>query len=345
MNVLCLGSEVIGAELAAELVRAFLRARVRRRRAVRAAAGEDRTKWKGRMHMAKSRLHELTEHGQSVWIDSLSREWLADGTLERLMERGRRRRRHLEPDDLPEGARRGRLVRRPAPRAARAARTTRSEIFFALAVARRQGGVRPAAPGLGRRATGRTATSRSRSTPTSRTTREATFEQAHAPARVGRPAEPLREDPGDRARAAARSRSRSPRGKSINVTLIFSLAALRGRRRGLHPRARAARRVGRRPGDGRVGRVVLRLARRHRGRQAAGGDRHRRRSTLRASSRSRTRSSRTSTTRRSSRASAGSALAAQGRDAAALPLGVDVDEEPRVPRRPLRRGADRAATP
>jgi transaldolase len=35
--------------------------------------------------MAKSRLHELSEHGQSVWIDSVSREWLQDGTLARLM--------------------------------------------------------------------------------------------------------------------------------------------------------------------------------------------------------------------------------------------------------------------
>jgi transaldolase len=35
--------------------------------------------------MAKSRLHELSEHGQSVWIDSLSRQWLQDGTLEKLM--------------------------------------------------------------------------------------------------------------------------------------------------------------------------------------------------------------------------------------------------------------------
>ena len=36
------------------------------------------------------------------------------------------------------------------------------------------------------------------------------------------------------------------------------------------------------------------------------------------------------------------ALAGEGRDEAALPLGVDVDEEPRVPRRHVRRGADRA---
>jgi transaldolase len=36
--------------------------------------------------MAKSRLHELSEQGQSVWIDSVSRTWLQDGTLRRLMD-------------------------------------------------------------------------------------------------------------------------------------------------------------------------------------------------------------------------------------------------------------------
>ena len=35
--------------------------------------------------MAKSRLHELSEHGQSVWIDSLSRQWLRDGTMRKLI--------------------------------------------------------------------------------------------------------------------------------------------------------------------------------------------------------------------------------------------------------------------
>ncbi len=35
--------------------------------------------------MAESRLHELSERGQSVWIDSISREWLQSGFLEKLM--------------------------------------------------------------------------------------------------------------------------------------------------------------------------------------------------------------------------------------------------------------------
>ena len=36
--------------------------------------------------MARSRLHELSELGQSVWIDQITRVWLRDGTLRRLME-------------------------------------------------------------------------------------------------------------------------------------------------------------------------------------------------------------------------------------------------------------------
>jgi len=35
--------------------------------------------------MPKSRLHELSDHGQSVWVDSVSREWLETGELERMI--------------------------------------------------------------------------------------------------------------------------------------------------------------------------------------------------------------------------------------------------------------------
>jgi transaldolase len=35
--------------------------------------------------MTTSRLHELHEHGVSVWIDSISRQWLREGFLEQLM--------------------------------------------------------------------------------------------------------------------------------------------------------------------------------------------------------------------------------------------------------------------
>src|SRR5690242_21446060 len=36
--------------------------------------------------MAKSRLHQLSELGQSVWIDYLSRQLLQSGKLERMLE-------------------------------------------------------------------------------------------------------------------------------------------------------------------------------------------------------------------------------------------------------------------
>jgi transaldolase len=36
--------------------------------------------------MSKSRLHELSDLGQSVWIDSLSREWLRTGELARMID-------------------------------------------------------------------------------------------------------------------------------------------------------------------------------------------------------------------------------------------------------------------
>src|SRR5436305_15316374 len=36
--------------------------------------------------MGESRLHKLSERGQSVWIDSLSREMLETGALAKLME-------------------------------------------------------------------------------------------------------------------------------------------------------------------------------------------------------------------------------------------------------------------
>jgi transaldolase len=36
--------------------------------------------------MSNSRLHELSERGQSVWVDSLSREWLETGELKRMLD-------------------------------------------------------------------------------------------------------------------------------------------------------------------------------------------------------------------------------------------------------------------
>ena len=67
---------------------------------------------------SSSALSRLSELGQSVWIDYLSRDLLESGELARLVQRGRRRRRHVEPVDLRAGARARRRLRRAAARAA-----------------------------------------------------------------------------------------------------------------------------------------------------------------------------------------------------------------------------------
>jgi transaldolase len=84
MNVLCLGSEVIGAALAADLIRTFLGAEfqgeerfVRRLRKIEAL--ERNT------DMPESNLQKLSALGQSVWIDYLSRDLLETGELARMM--------------------------------------------------------------------------------------------------------------------------------------------------------------------------------------------------------------------------------------------------------------------
>src|SRR2546423_10973054 len=48
-------------------------------------ARSNRSRREVSMSMSKSRLHQLSELGQSVWIDFLSREMLQTGELERLM--------------------------------------------------------------------------------------------------------------------------------------------------------------------------------------------------------------------------------------------------------------------
>ena len=118
--------------------------------------------------MARSRLHELSEHGVSVWVDSLSREMLETGELDAAHRRGRRRRRDLESDDLREGALDRRLVRRAASRRARALRRHEGGLLRARGRGH-QARVRSPASGVGADRAASTGSSRSRSTPISRT--------------------------------------------------------------------------------------------------------------------------------------------------------------------------------
>ena len=85
MNVLCLGSEIVGPSLARDLVTTFLAARFDggERYVKRLKQIED---LKGRCPMPESNLHKLSALGQSVWIDYLSRQMLQSGKLAKMME-------------------------------------------------------------------------------------------------------------------------------------------------------------------------------------------------------------------------------------------------------------------
>ena len=118
MNVLCLGSEVVGAELAVELVRAFLGARfdggeryVERLRESR-SDGEGDEGWPSHDCMSSP------SAGVSVWIDSLSREMLETGELARLMKEDAVVGVTSNPTIFQKALSHGRLVRRAARRGA-----------------------------------------------------------------------------------------------------------------------------------------------------------------------------------------------------------------------------------
>ena len=273
--------------------------------------------------MAKSRLHQLAERGQSVWIDFLSREFVHGGELAPHDRRGRRHRHHLEPFDLPVGDREGARVRRADEGAARDDRRPGRDLLRARG-RRRARRVRRAAAGLGARRTGRTATSRSRSTRRSRTRPTRRWSRrSRCTTQVDRPNVLIKIPATRRGPARDRGLDRARRLDQHHADLLAR--ALRGRRRGVHPRPRAARRRRRRPVEGRVGRVVLRLAHRHRDRQAA---RRGRQHGAAGQARRRQREARLQALPGGLRRPALGGARREGRDRAAAAVGLDLDEEP-----------------
>ena len=288
--------------------------------------------------MPDTPLTQLSAHGQSVWVDFLSRTFVRDGELAALVARAsaasrrtRRSSRPRSPTATPTTSSSARCSRpRPSPRRSSSRSPSRTSATRATCCAR--SGTTPAR-------TPATAGSRSRSTRSLAHDTEATIAEAkrlHAlvdrpnlfikiPATQGGPAR----DRGD-------DRRRHPRQRDAD---LLARPPPRGRR-GLHPRRAALRRRRRRPRRDGLGRVLLRLARRHRGRQAPRRDRRPRRAQGHA--RDRQRQARLPDLQgASSPATQWEALGAKGALGAALPVGVDVDQEPRLPRRALRRGADR----
>ena len=288
--------------------------------------------------MAKSRLHELTEQGVSVWIDSLSREMLETGELARLMK-----------EDAVVGVTSNPTIFQKAlssgdwydERLAEVLKTEDdpNEIFLALAIEDIREACDLLRPVWDERR-GLDGCVSLEVDPTLAYDREATFEQAMR----------LHEEV-ERPNLFVKIPATKPglgaiedciaKGKSINVTLIFSLeryaavaeAYLRGLERlvaaGGDPRkvasvasffvsrvdTEADRRLDEVGGEatkleGKLAIANAKLAYQH-WQETFSGPRW-------------------------------EFLAGKGATIAALPLGVDLDEEPGVPRRALRRGADRA---
>ena len=219
--------------------------------------------------MAKSRLHELAARGQSIWFDTLSRDLVPHGELKRMMDQDAVTgvtsnptifQKALSPGDAYDEDMKKLLAETRRP----------DEIFFSLALQDIRDALRRAEAGVrrvGRRRRLRVDGGR----PGLAYDTEGTFEQAPWIAKEVERPNLLREDPGDEPGLPAIEDSIA-HGTSINITLIFSLeryeAVVEAYLRGSSgwSRAAATRR-------GRVGRLVLRLARRHRGRQAARGRR------------------------------------------------------------------------
>ena len=131
MNVLCLGSEVVGPSLTAELVRTFLGAQFNGGERYVETPEEDRSDGKGDVTWL-SRTCTSSRSAASLRLDRLPLEGHARaGRAGADDARGRRRRRHLEPDDLPEGDRLRRAVRRAAEGALEH-ETDPKEIFLQL---------------------------------------------------------------------------------------------------------------------------------------------------------------------------------------------------------------------
>ena len=292
------------------------------------------------------RLKALPTQGVSIWLDDLSRERLETGNLADLVENSYVVGRHHQPDDLRRGARRRRALRRAGRATSPRAGVDVDEAICAITT----DDVRDACDVLRRATTPPTAStagSRSRSTPAWPTTPTATIAEAkRAVGAVDRPnlfikiPATTRALPGDH-------RRRSAEGISVNVTLIFGLERYRAVMDAFLAGLEQAQGERPRPVQDPLGRVVLRLPRRHRGRQAA-----RRRSAptrptaLRGQGRrSPTRGSPTQAYEEVFAGDRWAALDGRRRPPAAPAVGLDRRQEPGLPRHAVRRRPRRRRTP
>ena len=213
-----------------------------------------------------NRLQQLHDAGVSIWLDTLSRELLDSGAFARADRRLRGHRRDLEPDDLRQGDHRLGPLRRPAARRRRlrrrAIRRSCSSSSRSTTSRRAADLLRPAYDA----SDGRDGFVSFECTPDLADDTAATIEQAlELWDRLARPNVMIKV-PATEAGIPA-IEELTARGVNVNVTLLFSVAryeqVIDAYLAGLERRV-AAGAAGRRD---RLGRVVLRLARRRQGRR------------------------------------------------------------------------------
>ncbi len=224
--------------------------------------------------------------------------------------RGRSRRGHLQPDDLPEGDLARRPLRRADQAAARAGGRSEGDLPPAL-VARRGSRARPARPRAREDGLRRLCLLGGR--PDARVRPRGDVRRGDAPPRLARPSQPVREDPGHEARPWRDRGLRRAREEHQRDADLLP-AALRRGGRGVPPRARAPRRRRREP-ERRSTPSRASSSRASTRRRTSASTRSARRtpSPSVASSQSRTRSLRTSTIGRRSPGRAGSSSPARAR--------------------------------
>ena len=192
-----------------------------------------------------SAIARLNDFGQSPWYDNITRTLVREGGLAAADRRGRDPRRHVEPDDLRQGDRGRRGLRRPAARAAPAGRRRRGRVLGARGRRhrRRRG---PAPPDL-RPARPRRRLHLDRGVAPARARHEGDDRAGRRAVRAARPAEHPHQDPGD-ARGHPRDRGDDRGGHQRQRHADLQPRPPRRGHRGVPQGARAVRRRWRRPG-------------------------------------------------------------------------------------------------
>ena len=218
--------------------------------------------------MAKSRLHQLSELGQSVWIDFLSRHMLQSGELARMMEEDAVVGVTSNPTIFQKAISEGDLYDDQL-REVLAEEDDAKEVFLRLAVKDVQDAcdlLRKVWDGGG----GQDGYVSIEVDPNLAYDTEGTIAEAQRLHELVDRPNCFVKIPGDRARAAGDRGDDRPRTLDQRDADLLAAALLRGRR-GVPARARAARRERRRSRPGGLGGELLRLAGGHGGRQAARG--------------------------------------------------------------------------